>query len=188
MIFLLLILIALISTGCSVPFAYPSNAANSGLFARAAFTNNEHLWLIDGSQAGAKPVRLTKDGAVQILGWSPDGQWLAWSQDGSKLAFIQGGGREATNNKQLCIVNMPQGRISCYGGIGRVDTQPMWMPNTSGLLFCRGLATTSWGWGGKQLSGFLVSDHRIWLAGNDGSARPLTGGPEDSASMGFTDV
>lgn len=48
--------------------------------ARVAFTANNNLWLLDGSQAGAQPVQVTKEGSVQILGWSPDGQWLAYLQ------------------------------------------------------------------------------------------------------------
>lgn len=53
----------------------------SGAFpARVAFTAGNNLWLLDGSRAGARPVRVTRSGSVEILGWSPDGQWLAYLQ------------------------------------------------------------------------------------------------------------
>ncbi|QGP91306.1 hypothetical protein MGLY_06370 [Neomoorella glycerini] len=53
----------------------------SGAFpARVAFSANNNLWLLDGSRAGAGPVQVTKKGSVEILGWSPDGQWLAYLQ------------------------------------------------------------------------------------------------------------
>ena len=110
----------------------------------------------------------------------PYRQWLAWSPDGNKLAFIQGSGREATANKRLCIVTLPEGNIDFYDQPGRVDSQPLWLPAPDdGVLFCRGLETTAWE--GKQLSGVLVSDHRIWLATGDGQARPLTASTPDNA-------
>ncbi|WP_406676891.1 stalk domain-containing protein [Neomoorella carbonis] len=62
------------------PPAVPERVYAAPFPARVAFTANNNLWLLDGSQAGAGPVRVTKDGAVQILGWSPDGQWLAYLQ------------------------------------------------------------------------------------------------------------
>lgn len=110
----------------------------------------------------------------------PYRQWLAWSPYGNKLAFIQGSGREATANKRLCIVTLPEGNIDFYDQPGRVDSQPLWLPAPDdGVLFCRGLETTDWE--GKQLSGVLVSDHRIWLATGDGQARPLTASTPDNA-------
>ncbi|WP_338827032.1 stalk domain-containing protein [Neomoorella thermoacetica] len=62
------------------PPAVPERVYAAPFPARVAFSANNHLWLLDGSQAGAGPVQVTKDGAVQILGWSPDGQWLAYLQ------------------------------------------------------------------------------------------------------------
>ncbi|SMB99605.1 Copper amine oxidase N-terminal domain-containing protein [Thermanaeromonas toyohensis ToBE] len=46
--------------------------------AKVAFTSNGHLWLVEGLEAGAKPMRITHEGIVQILGWSFDGQWLMY--------------------------------------------------------------------------------------------------------------
>lgn len=110
----------------------------------------------------------------------PYSQWLAWSPDGSRLAFIQGSGREATANKRLCIVTLPGGKITFYDQPGRVDTQPLWLPAPyDGVLFCRGLERMDWG--SQKQSGVLLSDHRIWLAGSDGQARPLTNGTPDKA-------
>ncbi|MDN5362282.1 MAG: hypothetical protein PWP70_1329, partial [Moorella sp. (in: firmicutes)] len=71
----------LTATITTPPLPVPERVANSGVFpARVAFTSNNNLWLLDGSQAGSKPVQVTKEGAVEILGWSPDGQWLAYLQ------------------------------------------------------------------------------------------------------------
>lgn len=105
--------------------------------------------------------------------------WLAWSPDGRRLAFIQGSGREATYNKRLCVVTLPEGTIAFYDQPGKADTGPLWLPAPAdGVLFCRGLERTSWG--DDKPSGVLLSDHRIWLAAS-GQARPLTSGPPDTA-------
>jgi len=46
--------------------------------ARVAFTNDQHLWLLDGTRPAQEPVQVTHGGSVEILGWSPDGNWLAY--------------------------------------------------------------------------------------------------------------
>lgn len=48
--------------------ASPERVYNATFPARVAFTANNHLWLLDGSRGEAKPVQVTKDDAVQILG------------------------------------------------------------------------------------------------------------------------
>lgn len=56
----------------------PDRAYDSSFPARVALTNNGHLWLVDGSRAGSAPVQVTREGNVEIVGWSPDGRWLAY--------------------------------------------------------------------------------------------------------------
>ncbi|HHW43790.1 MAG TPA: hypothetical protein GXX25_08280 [Desulfotomaculum sp.] len=109
-------------------------------------------------------------------------QWLAWSPDGSRLACILGGGREATANKHLYIVDMPAGgKIINYGRDGQVDTRPVWTATPPyGLLFCRGPETTAWE-GRSDHRGVPVPGQRIWLRAADGTVKPLTGGPADTA-------
>jgi len=56
----------------------PERVYASAFPARVAFTANRRLWLLDGAQAGAQPVQVTAEGEVQLVGWSPDGEWLAY--------------------------------------------------------------------------------------------------------------
>ncbi|CEP69098.1 Six-bladed beta-propeller, TolB-like [Moorella glycerini] len=71
----------LTATITTPPAPVPERAYSGAFPARVAFTANGILYLLDGSRAGAKPVRVTKEGTVvTILGWSPDGQWLAYLQ------------------------------------------------------------------------------------------------------------
>jgi len=108
-------------------------------------------------------------------------EWLAWSPDSTQLAYIQGGGREATVNKQLCIVNMEDGKVSECGLTGQVDTHPAWTPvSPYGVLFCRGAESLVWD-GDGSYSGVLVPGQRIWLQPPGGEAYPLTEGTADTA-------
>jgi len=52
--------------------------------------------------------------------------WFAWSPDSKRLAFIAGDGREATGNKRLSVIDLPDGRIEVWGSAGMVYTQPLW--------------------------------------------------------------
>jgi len=66
------------------PAPAPERVYNAAFPARVAFTNNGHLWLVNGSQAGAAPVQITREGTAQIVGWSRNGQWLMylkWASD-----------------------------------------------------------------------------------------------------------
>lgn len=56
----------------------PERVHNSSFPAKVAFNNNNALWLVDGSRDGSAPVQVTREGAVEIVGWSPDGQWLLY--------------------------------------------------------------------------------------------------------------
>ncbi|MEZ2661058.1 hypothetical protein [Aneurinibacillus aneurinilyticus] len=79
-----LFFVLLVSLSFSVPvvFAAASNPVrvHNGAFpAKIAFLHHNHLWFVDGYQPDAKPVQLTKSGLVQIIGWSPSGEWLAYT-------------------------------------------------------------------------------------------------------------
>jgi len=71
----------LTATLTTPPLPVPERVNTSGVFpARVAFTTNNNLYILDGSRAGNKPVRVSGEGTVEILGWSPDGRWLAYLQ------------------------------------------------------------------------------------------------------------
>lgn len=62
--------------------------AYSGVFpARVAFTNDGHLWLVDGGRAGAAPVLVTGSGTARIIGWSHDGAWLMYMQSSARKIY-----------------------------------------------------------------------------------------------------
>ena len=47
--------------------------------AQVAYVDHGLLWLLDGRESGAKPIRLTGDGYAELIGWSADGTWLAYT-------------------------------------------------------------------------------------------------------------
>lgn len=79
-----LLLILLVSLNLSLPdvsaaMSKPVRVHNGAFPAKIAFLHHNHLWFVDGYQPDAKPVQLTKSGLVQIIGWSPTGEWLAYT-------------------------------------------------------------------------------------------------------------
>ncbi len=53
-------------------------------------------------------------------------QWIQWSPEGDKLAYIGGPGREATSNKHLKVVAVPDGKAVPYTPSGYVDQGLTW--------------------------------------------------------------
>lgn len=72
--------VAKITTSQPVPLPEPERIETSAFAARAVFTSNGHLWLVNGREADSPPIRLTDAGKVEILGWSANGEWLAYLQ------------------------------------------------------------------------------------------------------------
>ncbi|MBC7336025.1 MAG: PD40 domain-containing protein, partial [Clostridia bacterium] len=108
------------------PHAVPERVYAPAFPARVAFTANRCLWLLDGTQAGARPVQVTKDGEVQILGWSPDGVWLAY--------LHRAAGQEGAGKPYLWVVKA-DGR-----GAYQVDPRPVmdkaaWSPQANLLAY-----------------------------------------------------
>lgn len=56
----------------------PLRVGKEAVPAKIAFTNQGHLWLLDGRDSGALPMQLTTDGVSEIVGWSADGKWLLY--------------------------------------------------------------------------------------------------------------
>lgn len=81
-IFLLFILSVLYvlspSSASATSASKPVRVYKEAFPAKIVFLHNHHLWFINGNQAGAPPVQLTKNGFAQIVGWSPSGKWLAY--------------------------------------------------------------------------------------------------------------
>ena len=70
-----------------LPPPVPERVSQSPFPALVAFTNAGCLWILDGSRTGAAPGQVTREGRAEILGWSPDGQWLAWLQKAEEDEF-----------------------------------------------------------------------------------------------------
>ncbi|MDI6907698.1 MAG: stalk domain-containing protein [Thermoanaerobacterales bacterium] len=96
----------------SAPPEKPERVYNSSFPARVALTNNGRLWLVDGGRAGSAPVQVTADGAVEIVGWSPDGRWLAYLHYDSQDIY---------SAKPYLWVVKADGT-----GAFRVDPRPVW--------------------------------------------------------------
>ncbi|MCG6197508.1 hypothetical protein H1215_10035, partial [Anoxybacillus sp. LAT_38] len=64
----------------AVRAAAPQRVGQAAVPATIAFTNNDHLWILDASRADAVPRQVTAQGKAEIAGWSADGQWLLYLQ------------------------------------------------------------------------------------------------------------
>ncbi len=85
-------------------FMPPETLEREAFNAMVAYTDNGHLWLLDGRKENSQPKMITDSGYAELIGWSNDGQWLAYkysangrseeaflwvvSEDGSQNRFI----------------------------------------------------------------------------------------------------
>lgn len=60
--------------------AAPQRVASSPVAAHIVFTNQQHLWIMNANAKGAAPKQVTKQGMVDIVGWSYNGEWLLYKQ------------------------------------------------------------------------------------------------------------
>ncbi|MFK7692397.1 hypothetical protein [Paenibacillus sp. HJGM_3] len=73
-------------------------------------------------------------------------QWFAWAGEGEKLAYIGGVGREASSNKRLKVVELPNGTPIHYTPTGYVDQGFAWDgPNHIIVSRAREMKPTNYG-------------------------------------------
>lgn len=65
----------------------PQRISSAAVPARIAFTHDGQLWLLDASQPNAIPKQVTKQGSVEIIGWSYNGEWLLYLQHSTKETY-----------------------------------------------------------------------------------------------------
>ncbi|MFD2371119.1 hypothetical protein ACFSO0_14445 [Brevibacillus sp. GCM10020057] len=98
----------------------PARVNQAALPAKIACTNNQHLWLLDGRVAGAKPRQITKDGTAEIVGWSADGEWLL---------FLQYKGSDTTGTPGYLWAVRADGGSTFQVDERPVMEQPKWAPD-----------------------------------------------------------
>ncbi|QMV41895.1 PD40 domain-containing protein [Cohnella cholangitidis] len=71
---------------------------------------------------------LSSDGSVfkKVDQMANNNEWFNWADRGDKLAYIGGVGREATSNKQLKVLEAPDGKAASYTPAGYVDQSFTW--------------------------------------------------------------
>ncbi|MCD9022123.1 TolB family protein [Cohnella silvisoli] len=71
---------------------------------------------------------LSSDGAVfnKVDEMANNDQWFNWAEQDNTLAYIGGVGREATSNKQLKVIEVPDGKPVSYTPSGFVDQSFTW--------------------------------------------------------------
>lgn len=104
----------------------PERVYNPSFPARVAFTNNGLLYVLDGSCKGGGPVKIDSEGKVEIVGWSPDGEWLMYLENYSR--------EEGRSHDYIWVVRAD--------GTGRqqVDTKPVmirpaWAPDSNLIAY-----------------------------------------------------
>ncbi|MFY0545317.1 hypothetical protein [Brevibacillus sp. H7] len=89
--------------------------------AQIAFTNNHHLWIVDGRKPHAAPRQLTRQGSVEIVGWSHDGEWLLYLHHSTVEAYQSPGylwAVKADGTGAFQVDSRP------------IQDLPVWSPNT----------------------------------------------------------
>lgn len=128
---LLFILFIPFSISAASTVKSPVRVQHAPFPAKVAFLHKQHLWFMNGYQAGAQPVQLTKSGIASIIGWSPTGEWLAYMWEAKE---------EYHNVKELWIVN-PTKKISrlVEREVGIIEahqsTLPVWSPTDDAIAY-----------------------------------------------------
>ncbi len=108
------------------PIPIPERIHKEAFPAQVAFSNNNNLWLLDGNQADAEPLQITTQGSVEIIGWSPDGQWLAYLQHGTPELWA--------SDPYLWVVKA-DGSSAVQVEPRPILGQPSWSPLANTLLY-----------------------------------------------------
>ena len=72
-------------------FSPPELATHEVFNAIIAYTDNGHLWILDGRDENSEPKMITDSGYVELIGWSNDGKWLSYkhyANNQSNHAFL----------------------------------------------------------------------------------------------------
>lgn len=97
----------------STSVAPPTRVKNRSFPGRAAFVHNGYLWMLDGNKPDTQPLQITKEGWSEILGWSPDGQWLAYQvnldkySDRGYLWVVSADATDAIQIDSRPVINKP---------------------------------------------------------------------------------
>jgi hypothetical protein len=94
----------------------PQRVSDEAVPAHIAFTNQKHLWMLDGQEKNSQPIQITKDGYAQIVGWSPDGKWLLFLKHNGDdpystpgfLWAVKADGSGAVQVDERLIIEQPQ--------------------------------------------------------------------------------
>ena len=97
----------------------PDKISQLSLPAKAAFTNNNHLWLLNLNYYYTMPLEVTREGSVEILGWSCDGQWLMYLHRASEDNY---------STKPYLWVVGANGTDARQVDIKPVEGKPAWSP------------------------------------------------------------
>jgi Tol biopolymer transport system component len=104
----------------------PERVFNSSFPAQVAFINNGSLYVLDGSRQGAGPVKIDSKGQVEIVGWSPNGEWLMYLENYQR--------KEGRSHDYIWIVRA--------GGTQRqqvdakpVTISPVWAPDSNVIAY-----------------------------------------------------
>lgn len=112
--------------------AVPERVSAAVVPAHIAFTSHDHLWLFDGEKEESMPVQVTKDGSVEIVGWSQDGEWLLY------LHNPEGGAHGAAG--YLWAVNQ-DGSRSFQVEQKPILEKPKWSPASRQFAYVTGTAS-----------------------------------------------
>jgi Tol biopolymer transport system component len=101
-------------TGESLP-AKPVRLLTAPIPATIAFTSHDALWLMDGYNVKAQPLLVTYQGVVQLVDWSPNGEWFAFlrypsdrKRDEATLWVTRSDGHVVQQVDQAVIWDTPQ--------------------------------------------------------------------------------